>query len=371
MRLSFSVAVLSLFFACIFQIISAHEPDSAHGLQSVFDKKLITTRLTAKAIIDNHDNYDTAQAHTKRFKEGVTLAYVTPWNNHGYDVVKYFKGKFDYVAPVWGEQKYELTGGHDVDKGWMDEVRGQVNGKLVGKIVPRFQFQAWSRDDLVALIQSESEWDSLIHLLTEECKKHDFNGLVLESGIPGYLNLFLGRLYKQLHAYDRELIVVIPPIREDSQQNLNEEVIRKLTTVVDYLSLMTYDYSSQKPAGGANAPIDWMEDNILDLTNDGNRHKLLLGLNMYGMDYTGRAPPEAVTGLRLLVIMRKFSTTLTWDKESEEHLLEYTDEQDATHKLWTPTLKSLEARIHLAEDYEVGLSIWEVGQGLDYFYDLF
>lgn len=95
-----------------------------------------------------------------------------------------------------GEHKYELTGGHDVDKDvsiidvshdlqceqqyspqsamtgpqWMDEVRGQVNGKLMGKIVPRFQFQAWSRDDLVALIQGESEWESLIHLLTEECK---------------------------------------------------------------------------------------------------------------------------------------------------------------------------------------------------------
>lgn len=212
--------------------------------------------------------------------------------------------------------------------------------------------------------------------------------MVLESGIPTYLNLFLERLLKQLHIYDRELIVVIPPIREDAQVNLNEEAFRKLTNVVDYLSLMTYDYSSHKlwvirskrfvwfqngnscytifhiritnwlvtlnallphvpsshlptSTGGANAPIDWMEDNILDLTSDDNRHKLLLGLNMYGMDYSDRAPPEAVTGPRLLEILRRFSlgTTLTWDKESEEHFLEYTDEQGGTHKLWTPTLK--------------------------------
>lgn len=44
MRFPFSVA-LSLSFACIFQTIDAHEPDGAHGLQSVFDKKLVTTRL--------------------------------------------------------------------------------------------------------------------------------------------------------------------------------------------------------------------------------------------------------------------------------------------------------------------------------------
>ena len=49
----------------------------------------------------------------------------------------------------------------------------------------------------------------------------------------------------------------------------------------------------------------------------------------------------------------------------------YKDEKGTSHSVYYPSLLFLKERIDLAKKLHCGISIWELGQGLDYFMDLF
>ncbi|CAO3641319.1 unnamed protein product [Mucor hiemalis] len=360
--------------------------------QKILSSSKVKNDLHIKAIVNNHDKPNLLEAHDKHFK-GETLAYVTPWNNRGYDIVKEFKGKFDYVSPVWyyiqrrSPMHFDFDGEHDVDVGWMREVKDEVTKK--GKVLPRFQLRGWTGDDLRTFVSSEEESNSLANEINEQAKKYSFDGVVIECGYPAFFQKFLIHLSNLLHQDNRELIVVLPSIMsEEHKQFMKPEIFEAMARYVDRFSIMTYDYSSHDPNGGPNSPIEWIMDNIEYITNEQNRYKLMIGLNMYAMSYLQTREPEPLvmkTVIEKLTEQPKsmvdelvdndneedVADELNWDKESQEAWFIDIDEDGIRQgTVWTPTFRSMRNRIRLAEDYGVGVALWEVGQGLDYFYDL-
>ncbi|KAI8073187.1 hypothetical protein BC940DRAFT_329916 [Gongronella butleri] len=358
--------MLRLVFSCLFLLTTIQCHENPVTTQLVMgDRK----EFTAQDVIDHEHRIDNATAHTK-FSRVATRSPTTFWQ--GYDVVKEFKGKFDFVSPVWyGVRRfrgqYVLTDEQDVDKEWMDEVRGKdARGRKVGKIVPRFQMQDWDVKDYRAFVDMLREGRELTKLLLNQIKQvvRPFG-----HGVQDYPTAF-GSVYKslskQLRPLGKQLIVVLPAVRMEAITKVHQ-------AAVEYIE------------GGPTAFIDWVEDNVAYLSSPETRGKIMLGMHLYAMHYN---PPHTSTALTMLQVVKRWSEPietldddvhedrakriiLNWDEQAQEYWYgEMNDDEYTLGKVWIPSARAIKRRLQLAEDYDMGVAFWEVGQGLDYFYNV-
>lgn len=353
--------------------ISQPGPNAA----SVMDRNLISENIKARDIVDHHGAYS---KHTKKrnFNSGDVLGYVTPWNNHGYDVAKIFGPKFSLISPVWlqvtisSTDDFLIGGTHDVDQGWIQEVRKQG-----ARIVPRVLFDRWTGQNYVSLFQDKEKQQALKELLLNTVEQLKVDGIVLEfwSQLGGRARPQIGTIVRDLaQAFNSKkylfILAIPPPVYQDEVEGMFlEDDFNKLAENVDFFSLMSYDYSSPSRPG-PNSPIDWMERCVKLIDPEAKfRKKILMGLNFYGFDYTSQGGGH-ILGRDLIKYLEKLpSSKFTYIPESAEHFIEFKAE-GYKHRIFYPTLHSIQKRLRLADELGVGISIWEVGQGLDYFYDL-
>eukprot|EP00884_Botryococcus_braunii_P020781 jgi/Botrbrau1/7387/Bobra.0316s0030.1 len=172
-----------------------------------------------------------------------------------------------------------------------------------------------------------------------------------------------------------DVILALPPVSPTPGSEIYYpmkawEAQRKLC---DGFSFMTYDYTlGNKP--GPNAPVYFVEDNLkLLMEGDvaGKRaKKVFLGINWYGNDF--QLPQEgrnALLGHDYIDILKRSRPKFRLDKDVMEHIFEYV-KQGESHRVYYPTLLSMQIRLEQAQYYGAGIAIWELGQGLEYFVDL-
>ncbi|XP_049875703.1 chitinase domain-containing protein 1 [Pectinophora gossypiella] len=361
------------------------KPQDGPRKNNVLERKLVVEAPFVKDILKYHATYH-QDVNTRNFKNSV-LGYVTPWNSKGYDVAKIWAPKFNYISPVWLQIKrqtpniYIITGLHDVDHAWMKTVRQKGSGSNT-KILPRMLFENWQASDLKAFFTeptSHSEQKALIDEVKKACKQWKFDGIVLElfSQIGKYADRsvkFIQQFGMEMNEEDLSLILVYPPFRGYPTDEFFIQAFNDIYPYVEAVSVMTYDFSSpQKP--GPNAPLYWMRlcvEKLID--NDespSKRSKILLGLNFYGNSYTtnGGGP---IVGTEYIELLKNAKTNqaVSYNNNTAENYLEVRTSQ-GSKKIFYPTLYSIQKRLDLAREFGTGIAIWEIGQGLDYFYDLF
>jgi len=338
-------------------------------------------------LLRKHNMLDSSQ---RKFENGITLGYVTPWNSHGYDLAKWAAHKFTHISPVWfqlrskldGENlSCQLDGTHDIDQDWMTDLK-KNNSNL--NIVPRIIFEGWFGNDLKKFLTDKRLQIDCSRKLCNFLKANHMAGAVLEIWLQvmtttqgsGTMHLleFIESLAHEFHTVGLTLILPLsPPLDPNFEETgiVNKIIIERLLNAVDYLNVMAYDYPSSKEFSGV-APIKWAESNIRFLLNAGNTmsdnkpSKILLGLNFYGYDRSD-GKIEAILGTRFIDLISEPDTNLMFDQNAGENLIIYGRNNKNYGLAYYPTLRSLEMRVELARRLNVGIAIWELGQGLDYF----
>ncbi|XP_073007741.1 uncharacterized protein [Typha latifolia] len=399
-RTSSSSRRLLLFLLIPFAFLAIYRfnrrsPASVSPILSVYERGLVKPDVAYHEILA--ENAKVSKNLSRRHFPNPVLAYVTPWNSKGYDMAKLFAPKFTHISPVWYELKSEgkklsLEGRHNADVGWISELR-RNGGSL--QVVPRVVLEAFPAEMLL----KKKQWSKAIDIIIKECKDLEYDGIVLESwsrwAAYGVLHdqelrtmalQFIRKLGEAMHSvnlktnvnHHLELIFVIPAPHSEklSEHDFGPEDLEQVADFVDGFSLMTYDFSGpQNP--GPNAPLKWVRSSLNMLLGDkdfgspSRASMIFLGINFYGNNFllSKGLGGGAITGRDFISLLEKHRPALQWEEKSSEHLFIYSH-NNLRHAVFYPSLMSISVRLDEARAWGTGLSIWEIGQGLDYFFDL-
>lgn len=351
-----------------------------------------------------HYNECSAPDH-KHFK-GETLAYVTPWNSAGWGFAVKYARKLDYVVPVWHQVSVaddgliEVKG--DGNETWVQEVH-KVNPNT--KVVPRVILEKTSKKAYALLLDTDKDIDAFAKQLISFANDHKYPGLTMELWLPGSALLnnsktgeemalhirFIERVAKAFKRAGVLLILPVPPARAYQYNDFDSGAFLRLSPFVHRFHVMTYDFSTS--TAGPNSPLVWiesmidflfykfdaegMEEEEADAKYMEIVRKIMIGLPFYGYLYTPLPKAkseksrthssEPITGNDYLDMINDYKPTLEWQEKYHEHSFKL---PRTSQEVYYPTQTMLALRLEAAARLSLGVGIWELGQGLDLFFDL-
>lgn len=321
----------------------------------------------------------------------ISLQYLQAYGTTAYTSylkeINFMPGKatdsVDYVAPHWYNLNLLPSGQTMAD--------GSFNGPWENtspnyaqvveaaharglKVLPNI-FADWNEAGKAAVdsvLKNEIPRQNLIKNLEKMLKETGADGVVIDfeylSDDSGpALTQFMKELYTTLHAQNK-IVVQAVPARTSATDWYQEFNYRELSQYVDYLNIMTYDFSTSQP--GPIAPLGW-DKKVLDFAKGQkvDMSKVLLGMPYYGRDWkqTGENTwTRSSVGLySARDLLKDYQATLTRETTPEDPVgiptFTYTDTEKKVHKVYFDDIQSWEAKLSLLDDYGLaGMGGWSL-----------
>ncbi|TGE33811.1 cell wall-binding repeat-containing protein [Desulfosporosinus sp. Sb-LF] len=268
----------------------------------------------------------------------------------------------DIIAPSWlyldDTADGNVTGGWDSSTGDYAKLTAAAHSRNL-KVLPVIQSTWASPKTVDTVLASDPARAKLESQLIERIQSTNSDGIVIDfelmSNATGpYLTQFMKELYAQLHPLNK-LVIEAVMSRTGSETWYDEFDYHALSQYVDYLHIMTYDYSKSIP--GPLAPLTWMEKVLSYTRGQGvDMHKVLLGIPYYGNDWwttnTGANPTYERRAGGMAELLALANGPVQRDS-SQVPYFNYTD-SIGTHTVYFDDAQSWNAKLSLLNQYSLG-----------------
>lgn len=228
------------------------------------------------------------------------------------------------------------------------------------------------KEELHQLLSSEKNRSKLIASLKQQVNENGYDGVNIDFELmypsdAGLYTQFLKELKTALG--DQTIVSAAVFARTANDKWATPYDYPQIGKIVDYVVVMSYDYSYPGSAPGPIAPLWWVENVAQYLKTIIPADKILLGMATYGYDWADGLKTKAVTKKALNDIETRYKVTKQFDYQSMSPYYTYYDSQGKKHQVWLENQESLENKYNVVVNNNLaGMSFWRIGTG---FYDLY
>jgi spore germination protein len=214
--------------------------------------------------------------------------------------------------------------------------------------------------------------DIAIQNMVAECEQTGSDGVDIDlEALPATArhaySEFIANLSRELHARGKMLSICTAAPSRARQRDSGVGFLD--TSVVgfyaDHLRPMNYDFFwpfPNCPGVGPTSTALWVRDRMQRLVQEVPRHKVIMGLPTYSLDWNVNQIEHSkqIYDFEWIVQREKESgRERSWCSGWDVHLIRYTDAQGHAHLLWLSDAKSTKSHLETADDLDVaGVCFW-------------
>jgi peptidoglycan-N-acetylglucosamine deacetylase len=224
----------------------------------------------------------------------------------------------------------------------------------------------WCPPGFVQMLASPAARKRLAGSLEEYADAEHQSGIVVDfeslpkSSMSDFQN-FVHELAAALHGRNLKLMVALPAADWSYDY-------KYLSTQVDAIILMNYDFRWSTSAPGPVAPQDWFNKNIDNMVKLVPPEKLVMGVANYGYDWPAASKKDphpaaqAVTFQQGVMTAVESESDIVFDPDTLNLHYSYEDENNRVHNVWMLDAVTAYNELRYAEQAGVqGTALWRLG----------